>query len=163
MPLLAAMFVAEPRCWAVGLAIMTVGEGIRLAAVGHIGLASRTRGDGVGPLVESGPYARMRNPLYAGNVLLFAGLGIVLWPTALFAVPLIALHYSWIVRWEKRNLAERLGRPYRDYVARVPRWWPTGAPHPGRWDVRRALRSERSTLFALAAVGAALGARSMLF
>lgn len=162
VPLLVGMLTAEPRHWGPGLALVALGEGIRLAAVGHIGPPSRTRGADVGALVDTGPYARLRNPLYLGNALLFAGLGVVLWPWALAAVPLLAVHYGLIVRWEEANLDARIGAPYRDYRARVPRWLPLGAPRPGRWDARRALRSERSTLIALVVVLAAVATRGAL-
>lgn len=162
VPLLLAMLTARPRGWAGGLALVAAGEAIRLAAVGHIGPRSRTRGADVGALVDTGPYARLRNPLYVGNVLIFAGLGVVQWPWALVAAPALAVHYHFVVRWEEANLARQLGAPYRDYLARVPRWWPGGAPRPGTWDLRRALRSERSTLLALAVVLGALCARAVL-
>lgn len=153
VPLIVGLFVLRPSGWAWGLPVLAAGEALRLWAVGHIGLPSRTRGADVGPLVDTGPYARTRNPLYLGNQLLFLGLGLVFWPGALVVTPLLALHYAFIVRWEEANLAERLGAPYRDYCARVPRWLPTG---PGRagggWSAARALRSERTTLVLLGLV-----------
>ncbi|MFZ5478369.1 MAG: methyltransferase family protein [Myxococcota bacterium] len=161
VPLLLAMLTARPRFWE-GLALWVAGEAVRLWAVGHIGLPSRTRGDGVAGLVDTGPYARLRNPLYVGNLLLWAGLGVVLWPWALVAVPLLAVYYARIVAWEEENLLSRIGAPYAAYCARVPRWLPTGVPRPGRWDLARALRSERSTLLALAVVLALLFARDAL-
>jgi len=152
VPLLLVALVYPPRFWAAGLVLMAGGEGIRLWAVGHIGLPSRTRGEDVGGLVDSGPYARVRNPLYLGNLLLFAGLGVLLWPAAGFLVPASALEYHFIVRWEEANLRRQLGAPYVDYLARVPRWIPTGTPRPGAWSGARALRSERSTLLAIVVV-----------
>lgn len=161
VPLLALLLAGEPHHWAPGLVIVAVGEGIRLAAVGHIGLPSRTRGADVGALVDTGPYAWVRNPLYVGNLLLWAGLGVVAWPAALVVVPLLCAYYAVIVRWEEANLAARLGEPYLRYKARVPRWLPRppGEPSGGAWSVTKALRSERSTLLALAAVLALVGAR----
>jgi protein-S-isoprenylcysteine O-methyltransferase Ste14 len=154
VPLLLAMLTGTPRFWGPGLMLIGVGEGVRLWAVGHIGLPSRTRGADVGDLVDTGPYARVRNPLYVGNVLLFAGLGVIVWPWALVATPLLLLHYHLIVRWEEGNLGRRLGGAYADYVRRVPRWLPLGPGRAGGWDPRRALRSERTTLLV---VGGVLG------
>ena len=164
VPLLAVMLVAPPRAWAAGLAILAAGEGIRLLAVGHIGLPSRTRGDDVGALVRSGPYGWVRNPLYVGNLLLYAGLGTVTWPSALVAVPILGAYYGLIVRWEEANLAARIGTPYLRYLAEVPRWLPRrpAVPTPGRWSLATAVRSERTTLLALAAVLALLGLRASL-
>ena len=39
----------------------------------HIGAISRTRSERLGPLIDSGPFAHVRNPLYIGNVLLWIG------------------------------------------------------------------------------------------
>ena len=44
------------------------GELIRLWGVHHIGAISRTRSQRLGPLVATGPFALIRNPLYVGNI-----------------------------------------------------------------------------------------------
>ncbi len=152
VPLLFLGVVLGPRHWAPGLVLMTLGEALRLWAVGHIGLPSRTRGDGVGALVLTGPYARVRNPLYVGNMLVFAGFGVLTWPAALVIVPLLAVHYHAIVAWEEHNLRSRLGEAYVRYCEQVPRWGFGGTARPGRWDGRRAFRSERSTLIVIGLV-----------
>jgi protein-S-isoprenylcysteine O-methyltransferase Ste14 len=154
------MLVFRPTAWGPGLVLVALGEAVRLAAVGHIGVRSRTRSVEVGPLVDTGPYARTRNPLYLGNLLIWAGVGVVTWPSAVVAVPILVAYYAAIVAWEERNLAERLGKPYADYTRRVPRWLPLGSARPGAWDARRALRSERSTLLAIVCVLGALCARA---
>jgi protein-S-isoprenylcysteine O-methyltransferase Ste14 len=156
------MMVLPPRYWGPGVVTMALGEALRLWAVGHIGRISRTREDEVGALVDVGPYARLRNPLYVGNILLFFGMGLIQWPSALLCLPLLALYYQQIVRWEEKNLAEKLGEPYRDYLRRVPRWLPVGTPKSGRWSLQTAVRSERSTLIAIAVILAALILRSRL-
>lgn len=152
VPLLLGMVASRPVAWAPGLVIVALGEALRLWAVGHIGLPSRTRGDDVAGLVDTGPYARLRNPLYLGNLLLFGGLGVIVWPWALVVGPALFVYYSVIVRWEEGVLTRRLGAAYGAYAARVPRWIPTGAARPGGWDGARALRSERSTLLAIGVV-----------
>ena len=103
--------------------------------------------------MDTGPYALLRNPLYVGNILIFVGLGVMTWPWALLAGPLLAVHYHFIVSWEESNLREKLGPSYREYTERVPRWLPRWGPGViAGWDGRQALRSERSTLFVLAVV-----------
>jgi protein-S-isoprenylcysteine O-methyltransferase Ste14 len=156
------MMLPRPRYWIVGLSLMLLGESLRLWAVGHIGRISRTRQDEVGLLMDVGPYARLRNPLYVGNILLFFGIGVIQWPSALVAVPLLAIYYQTIVRWEEENLAEKLGDSYRDYLKRVPRWLPIGSAKKGAWSIPKALRSERSTLIAIGLILSALSLRNLL-
>jgi protein-S-isoprenylcysteine O-methyltransferase Ste14 len=142
----------------VGVAIVVVGEAIRLIAVRHIGTISRTRTDRLGPLVESGPFRWVRNPLYIGNVALWIGLSLVArlpWLVGPIAL-LLAVEYHAIVRWEEQLLATRLGQSYRDYLKTVPRWIPrppqsskNAAPPAFSWG--ETLFSERGTLIAIVA------------
>lgn len=112
---------------AAGVALTAAGEGLRLWGVHHIGAVSRTRSERLGPLIDSGPFALVRNPLYIGNVLLWVGFALVarlVW-LAPAIVLLLGLEYHAIVRWEERLLEERIGDAYRDYTQRVGRWMPT--------------------------------------
>src|SRR2546427_3755034 len=43
-----------------GIALVATGEAVRLWSVRHIGVISRTRSGRLGPLVASGPFARVR-------------------------------------------------------------------------------------------------------
>jgi protein-S-isoprenylcysteine O-methyltransferase Ste14 len=150
---------ASPFLVGAGVAITIVGELIRLWGVHHIGAISRTRSERLGPLVASGPFALIRNPLYVGNILLWVGFAIaarMLWLAPIVLV-LLTLEYHAIVRWEETLLESRLGQAYRDYAARVPRWIPSF--NRGDRGLRRAtegfswtatLFSERGTLIAIA-------------
>jgi protein-S-isoprenylcysteine O-methyltransferase Ste14 len=111
---------------ATGVVVTAAGECLRLWGVHHIGAISRTRSERLGPLVASGPFGRLRNPLYAGNIALWVGFALtarLVWLAALVAL-LLGLEYHAIVRWEERLLESRLGDAYRAYAALVPRWWP---------------------------------------
>jgi len=168
VPILAAeLALGAPSVpgWAAGLALVAVGEGIRMWGVGHIGPKSRTRGDETWGVIDTGPYGRVRNPLYLGNIVMFTGIGAVCGPLwALAWLVLLGVHYTLIVRWEESNLRDKLGDPYVDYLARVPRWLPLGPGNPGGgWDAAGAFKSERSTLLAAAVVLVLLYARSQLF
>jgi protein-S-isoprenylcysteine O-methyltransferase Ste14 len=143
-----------------GLGLVTFGEGLRLWGVHHIGAISRTRTDRLGPLVVSGPFAFMRNPLYFGNITLWAGLATsarLPWLAPVFVV-VLAVEYHAIVRWEERVLDERFGDAYRQYATNVPRWVPTSLRKARRGDGnpnvafswRETLFSERGTLIAIA-------------
>ena len=143
-----------------GVALVASSELLRLWAVRHIGVVSRTRSERLGPLVATGPFARLRNPLYIGNIGLWVGFAAsagLIWVIPPIAL-LLALEYHAIVRWEERLLEERLGDTYREYAARVPRWRPltspvTLNPHVSRpsFSWRETLFSERGTLLAIVA------------
>jgi protein-S-isoprenylcysteine O-methyltransferase Ste14 len=142
-----------------GVLLVAAGEALRLWAVRHIGTISRTRSERIGPLVSTGPFAYIRNPLYVGNVSLWVGFALcarLVWLAPLVAL-LLAGEYHAIVRWEERLLVERRGEEYRTYAARVPRWMPAVAGRRGRaataplFSWRETLFSERGTLVAIAA------------
>jgi protein-S-isoprenylcysteine O-methyltransferase Ste14 len=112
---------------AAGVAVTAAGELIRLWGVRHIGAISRTRSHRLGPLVATGPFAMIRNPLYVGNILIWVGFALsarLVWLAPLIVL-LLGAEYHAIVRWEESLLVSRLGDAYRDYAARVPRWLPT--------------------------------------
>ncbi len=174
VPLLLAGVVLgrpTPASLLAGLAVTAVGEWLRCRAVAHIGSVSRTRGDGVGPLITDGPFARSRNPIYLGNLLVGAGM---VWasgvPLLIAAYALLfGAQYHAIVAWEESRLLATHGDRFRSYRARVPRWFPVvrrpgaavDAPEPGGAGaggraLRRVLRSERSTIAVQIAVFAAL-------
>jgi protein-S-isoprenylcysteine O-methyltransferase Ste14 len=148
---------------AAGVALVALGEAIRLWAVRHIGVVSRTRSDRLGPLVSTGPFARVRNPLYIGNVAVWVGFALAahLPLLAPIVAAVLAVEYHAIVRWEEALLESRRGDEYRAYAARVPRWLPTlqsthsmqstqgpeGAP---TFSWGETLYSERGTLIAIA-------------
>src|SRR5262249_40183530 len=113
---------------AAGVALAASGEALRLWGVHHIGVISRTRSDRLGRLVDTGPFALVRNPLYAGNIALWVGFTLaarLVWLAPVVAL-VLGVEYHLIVRWEERLLEERLGEVYTDYTARVPRWLPKG-------------------------------------
>jgi protein-S-isoprenylcysteine O-methyltransferase Ste14 len=144
-----------------GALIVAIGEAIRLWAVHHIGAISRTRSDRLGPLVSSGPFALIRNPLYVGNILLWTGFAVsaqLVWLAPIIVV-LLTLEYHAIVRWEEGLLAQRIGEPYSQYAAKVPRWLPSlsrlsssraqAMPVAAAFPWRETLFSERGTLIAI--------------
>lgn len=153
----------------VGFAVVTAGELLRVWGVHHIGAISRTRSDRLGPLVDTGPFAIVRNPLYLGNLLLWLGFTTsahLLWLAPL-VIGLLGLEYHAIVRWEERLLESRLGESYRQYMKRVPRWVPGIDVRRARTDAtafawKDTLFSERGTLLAIAAGYLLLAAKAAL-
>ncbi len=150
-----------------GLVIVLAGELIRMSGVHHIGSVSRTRSERLGPLIDHGPFAMVRNPLYIGNILLWVGFAVsaqLLWLAPLVVV-LLALEYHAIVRWEERLLESRMGENYRQYMRRVPRWIPNlaGRSTSGQdaaFSWTQTLYSERGTLIAIVAGYLLLGLKA---
>lgn len=77
-----------------------------------------------GRLLQHGPFALSRNPIYLGNTMLVAGLGVLLdtgWLLVGAAVAALACHRLAVLR-EEAHLAARFGADWHAYAARVPRW-----------------------------------------
>lgn len=93
----------------------------------------RTRLGGGGPgvavpperIVSDGPYRWVRNPMYLGHLIFFAGLALVL--GSWLGAALLAFHIVWFhrrVREDEERLARLFGNDYLDYCRRVKRWIP---------------------------------------
>lgn len=79
---------------------------------------------GADRLVTDGAFALTRNPIYVGNTLLLAGVGLATPSAWMVAGALLAalLVDRLAIRREERHLSARFGQAYADYAARVPRW-----------------------------------------
>lgn len=87
-------------------------------------LVARTRGDG--HLVETGPFARIRNPIYVSLALLMVAMAIAYGHTTSLIVgaPLFALGTWMRVRHEEVVLRAAFGPAFDAYAARVKRFVP---------------------------------------
>lgn len=75
-------------------------------------------------IVDTGPYARTRNPLYWSMVFISAGVSLIVdtaWPILLLPLALFVLQTGVITR-EERYLEGKFGKDYTDYKSRVKRW-----------------------------------------
>jgi protein-S-isoprenylcysteine O-methyltransferase Ste14 len=109
---------AEGWCDALGCLIAALGHVLRVVSLRHIGPLSRTHKLGALQLVQTGPYAVVRNPLYVGNWLIAVGLCVIAqlrW--LLLAGPLLAL---------EPRLLEQFGDDYLRYCEATPRFFPRG-------------------------------------
>jgi len=172
LPIVAALLLIPPRAADAGLGWLAL-AGVPVVLAGELirawGSVSRTRAERLGPLIDHGPFAKVRNPLYIGNILLWVGFSIsarLPWlAPVIFA--LLALEYHAIVRWEEQLLASRMGDSYRDYLRRVPRWLPdlAGRSTSGQdaaFSWKQTLYSERGTLIAIAAGYALLALKAQI-
>ena len=156
--------VRHPAVLVIGPLLVAAGEGLRWWAVGQIGVISRTRSTRVGPLITTGPFALCRNPLYVGNLLLWAGATV--WSGLLWMLPVtvgvFAAYYASIIGWEEALLTDRFGDAYRAYRDETPRWWPRLDRLPAAWSAsamhpwREVAFSERGTLIAIGAASVLL-------
>lgn len=149
--------------WVVGAVIVALGEALRLAGVAAAGNVTRRRSRDVQRLVTYGIFAWARNPLYIGNLLIWAGFVVVsgvFWFLPV-AVALFGAEYSLIVRYEEGVLESIFGAEYLAYKRATPRWIPR-APRQavsGPHDWGEAWRSEVSTFVQYAVLAAAFAVK----
>lgn len=129
-----------------GIALVVLGELIRLWANGYVGsvkvneIQQWRREAKIGMLVTGGPYAFVRNPLYLGSFVMTAGLCTIVGQPILAAVVLTAFLavYSGKIREEERTLSEECREAFERYSASVPRLFPRFrryAHRNGRWSM----------------------------
>ena len=138
------------------LPLALVGLGIRVWARGHLDLRTS--------LVESGPYALVRHPLYVGSFVMglaFTAMTQDWRVVAAFAILFPAMYVPKAIR-EERYLRQIHGATYGDYAARVGAFVPSwsalrrrGTPSR-RFDWRRVLRHREYETWAGAAAACAV-------
>ena len=110
------------RWWLKGAGVLLVFGGAFL-----IVQAARALGSGLTPfpkpaengqLVDDGPYAVVRHPVYTGGILFAAGISLALSPWALGTTAVLAVVWALKARVEERFLAERYPA-YADYCRRT--------------------------------------------
>jgi protein-S-isoprenylcysteine O-methyltransferase Ste14 len=111
-----------------GVLCIPLGVGLRWYAIRTLGRYF-TRDVAVSadqPVVECGPYRRIRHPAYTGTFLTMLGVGLAMtnWASlgALLACVFAGHYYR--VRVEERALLQAIGQPYRDYMRRTRRFIP---------------------------------------
>jgi protein-S-isoprenylcysteine O-methyltransferase Ste14 len=100
-----------------GSLTITVGLGIRTAASGHIRKNAQ--------LAVTGPYARTRNPLYLGSMVMALGFILAarnIW-IGIAALAMFLFIYVPVIQAEEAYLRSAFPE-YREYAAQVPRFLP---------------------------------------
>ena len=109
-----------------GLVPVALGVALNLAAVSAFRRHATTTDPEGQPaaLVTDGIYARTRNPMYLGGLLILLGFALLLDSLTPFAVPPLyaALAALRFIPPEERRLAMTFGAAYAEYAARVRRW-----------------------------------------
>jgi protein-S-isoprenylcysteine O-methyltransferase Ste14 len=115
----------DARSLAIGGAIAGLGALLRIWAAGYIEKGKS--------LATAGPYARTRNPLYLGSLIMGAGVliaGRIYW----FLLPFVALYlllYIPVMKREEQELHQGYGDAFPAYAGRVPMFFPRFFPAPG--------------------------------
>ncbi len=138
----------------VGPLISMAGQVLRFYTVSRVPEGTSGQDDVLEARVlnTKGPYARVRNPLYVGNLLLCVGLMSMArdpW-VALIGLAFFFGEYFFIIRAEENFLRESFGAAFDAYVQSVPRWVPrlsaasTGRLREGGFDWKRGLKKEHN-------------------
>ncbi len=120
--------VSFPECMWGGI-VIALGEYIRINAVRYAGGETRTIMVGAPALCTAGPYARTRNPLYIGNMIIYSGViiaasGPYMWILLLISTLFFTFQYTLIILLEESTLYDLFGKPYLNYQQNVPRLFP---------------------------------------
>ncbi|MFL6352206.1 MAG: methyltransferase family protein [Bryobacteraceae bacterium] len=132
--LVAFAWLSNPsrRSILIGLPVAVLGLSLRAWATGHLAKDQQ--------LAHSGPYAYIRNPLYAGTLIVAAGLLIAARHPLLALIFILAfsLIYLPVIELEEQHLRD-IFPAYANYAARVHRFLPLskwkGAPVPFSWSL----------------------------
>jgi len=140
-----------------GIVVILAGQAFRvlvigLVGIGHEGSHGRIHAD---ELIVEGVFRHCRNPLYLGNLLIFAGLFLVLnSPTGWVAGAPFFLFVFWAITLAEEDFLERrFGAAYQGYRHRVRRFLPSfrgwrETMRSTRFDWRHVVRKEYGTTFA---------------
>jgi protein-S-isoprenylcysteine O-methyltransferase Ste14 len=137
-----------------GLLITLAGQAIRGATIGlaYIIRGGKDKKVYAEDLVTSGIFNHCRNPLYVGNILMLAGVGI-LSNSAFFIcvmIPVFLFIYQAIVLAEEDFLRRKFGPVFEAYCQRVNRWVPSlrglaDTFHTMRFNWKRYILKEYNT------------------
>jgi protein-S-isoprenylcysteine O-methyltransferase Ste14 len=123
-----------------GLALITFGEIIRIWATGHLEKNKN--------LTTSGPYAYIKNPMYAGSFIILMGfnmLAINPYIYIIIIIELLAFLFVYIPtkrKIESTRLLDKFGKAYADYDKNIPDYiirslkpYPLADPKVWQWRV----------------------------
>jgi S-adenosylmethionine-diacylglycerol 3-amino-3-carboxypropyl transferase len=75
-------------------------------------------------LTLAGPYRLVRNPMYLADFVAACGFALCLPPVGVVLPATLLLHYTRLIRYEERALAQQFDARYRAYTAEVPPLFP---------------------------------------
>ncbi|MGI4854077.1 MAG: methyltransferase family protein [Janthinobacterium lividum] len=115
-----------------------LGAGFRTWGAAYLGANTVQRGGMIGDrIVADGPFRFVRNPLYLGTLLHSVALAFLMRPeAAVLTLVLLTVVQMRLVGAEEPYLTERLGAPYKAYLAAVPSLIPSLRPIAASNDVK---------------------------
>ena len=122
------LYVRFPVLELVTLVLLVAGLSIRWWAIAALGRYFTT--DVVvrehQPVMRSGPYRLVRHPSYAGALLAFAGIGIIMhnWLSIVVLLVPVTSAFLYRITVEERALLATLGTPYAEYCRQTKRLIP---------------------------------------
>jgi protein-S-isoprenylcysteine O-methyltransferase Ste14 len=175
VPAAALALLGKPSAFSIaaGLPFAFAGEALRCWAVGYSGVTTRADQVTAPALVTAGPYAYLRNPLYAGNFITAAGFAYAFTGDLprplrrlLIGASLAALVavYAVIVPHEEAYLRERFGPAFEHYSRNVPAVVPRREPYAGAqgtFDPAVIAKAETRTFATFGVMLAALALRAL--
>jgi protein-S-isoprenylcysteine O-methyltransferase Ste14 len=140
-----------------GTLVAGAGQLLRIVTIGYdyIERGGKNRRVYASKLVRGGMFNHCRNPMYVGNILIGAGLALILNSYVFYlALFVFIAAYVCIVAAEEDFLQRRFGDEYADYQQQVNRWWPRWAGWNAsiegmRFSWGRVLVKEYNTFFLL--------------
>lgn len=118
--------LASPKLPGIGWMLVLLGCLLMLWAAGTLFHHHTTINPyaGVAQLVQSGPFAFSRNPIYLSDSVIYFGVMLIwgnLWPLLLYPLVWAAIRFG-VIRNEEAHLSARFGDAYLQYCQRVRRW-----------------------------------------
>jgi len=139
--------------------IVAIGIAMRVWARSYLLRGTNTRRVHARRLVVDGPYRRLRNPIYVGNMAIAAGLALAFAGPIAAGLLLLLLFsiYSIVVRSEESILRQAFPERYDEVASAVPRWWPLLRPFTaaGSSELPNLLGALRSEAQRIAGAGCA--------
>ena len=138
--LLAVVFAgaSQPLPWILYLATPLIVTGIlvRLWASGHVKKNQ--------VLATDGPYALVRHPHYAGNILILFGFAAAsaLWWSPILVAGFLCFYYPPAIEYEDRKLQNLFGATWQRWAKETPALLPTkprSSASKSKWSLRKSL------------------------
>ncbi len=157
----------------IGVGVLLLGEAIRFNGVRYAGGVTRTTKVGAPALCTAGPFARVRNPLYLGNMVMYTGIVLIAGAPNLLAMLIVTwtffiVQYGLIISLEEETLTRLFGEAYQTYRVNVPALIPRLRPWPNDdtrkpMSISKTLRTEKRTLQNATLIVILILIRSFLF